>query len=130
MGIARTLWGLAGIVAAQGDADTAALLIRESLLTLRGKGPGDPRVLEALAAVERQRGRLQRAAVLLGCAASFRPLGGNPIPPADWPAHEALIQTLKAGLGPQEYESKRRVGESMAPDQVMAFALETQPGSG
>jgi predicted ATPase/class 3 adenylate cyclase len=130
MGIARTLWGLAGIVAAQGDADTAALLFRESLLTLRGKGPGDPRVLEALAAVERQRGRLQRAAVLLGCAASFRPLGGNPIPPADWPAHEALIQTLKAGLGPQEYESKRCVGESMAPDQVMAFALETQPGSG
>ncbi len=130
MGIARSLWGLAQVVADHGDADTAALLIRESLLTMQGRGPGDPRVLEALASVERQRGRLQRAAVLIGCAASLRPLGENPIPPADRAAHEALIQSLQASLGPQEYLLKRRAGEAMAPDQIVAFALEAEPGSG
>jgi ATP/maltotriose-dependent transcriptional regulator MalT len=87
--------------------------------------------LETLAWVVTSAGQLERAALLLGSTAAMSQQLGVPLFPygAAQVHHDACAEDLRAGLGPSRYHECWRQGQALAPEEVLALALQQDPTS-
>jgi hypothetical protein len=116
------------VAQAQGDRDTAHLLLRRSLALCLCHELGQRRELaeglETLAAAERTQGELRRAVRLLGAAAALRETCGLPVPPIDRADREQQVAALRRSLGEEAFAAAWAAGQAMSLHEAVAFALE------
>ena len=118
-----------------GDLDTAEALARETLEI--GERIGDeftkPFVFSGLAAIAKEHGQFERAAILVGAAEAIMEAQHMAWPPDERPHYERLLADLPEAMGSAEFELARARGRSMATGEALDFALERQmseePGS-
>ena len=86
-----------------------------------------PWVINGLAAVTAARGRLERAAVLLGVAEALLGRAGGQWPPDEREQYERTLAIVSASLSSEPLERARAAGHAMSLAEGTAFALAT-PG--
>jgi tetratricopeptide (TPR) repeat protein len=108
-----------------GNLDRAEELAREALDIARTREDEwmYPYLLNGLAAVSAERGRLERAATLLGAAEAMMEAQGAEWPPDERPHYERTLATLERELSPDELDRARRAGKALAPEEAAAFGL-------
>ncbi len=112
-----------------GNLETAEALARETLEIEERTGDQftRPFAIAGLAAIATERGDHERAAVLVGSAEAIMEAQHMAWPPDERPHYERMLAELPTAMGRAEFARARAVGQSMAPDEVTAFALEGSP---
>ena len=131
--MARALCLLGQVAGAQGDAERASALLKESLVW-RPTGAVRDIVeslegLAGLAAIREQAGSGNRpsathAARLLGAAAGAREATGIALPPGDRAAYERDVAAIRARLDEATWRRACAEGQAMTLEQAVAYALE------
>lgn len=121
-GVAMVLSSLGLVTWRQGDARRAAAYFRESLTLLQALGDraGIAACLEGLARVATDPGVATR---LLGAAAALRETIHAPLPPSDRVEYDHQLSLLQSGLGGGVFAARWREGQTMPPEQAIAYAL-------
>ena len=88
-----------------------------------------PYKVASLAATRTDRGDLERAATLIGAAEAMMEREGAAWPPDERPHYERVLTRLPRGLGTDEFERVRAIGQAMSNDEAVAyaFAMTTEP---
>jgi tetratricopeptide (TPR) repeat protein len=135
MGLARELGSYIGVASEAGNLsmverqlgnlDRAEELAREALeISIRREDEWMyPYLLNGLAAVAAERGRLERAATLIGAAEAMVEAQGAEWPPDERPHYEHTLATLAEGMDPEELDRVRGEGKTLAPAEAVAAAL-------
>jgi tetratricopeptide (TPR) repeat protein len=127
----RDRWGLIGplrhlmrVAQLLGDAEPVPALSHENLTLARALGSTAriDEIVELLAWYASERGQPEQAARLLGAAEAHRGTMNVSVNPANRPAHEQLVATVRTALGNDTYEAVRSDGESMTFDDVLDYA--------
>jgi predicted ATPase/class 3 adenylate cyclase len=107
--------------------DRATARLGESLEVRReiGDQSGSAWCLERLAAVAMAQGQTEKAARLFGAGAALRASIRSVIDPADQPAYDSKVLTLRKELGKERFTTIWDEGRSLALDQAVAYALES-----
>lgn len=110
-----------------GNLDEAEALAREALdiVYRRGDDLAIPWMVNGLAAVARDRGELDRAAILIGIADVTMEAAGGAWPPDELVHYDQTVATLTGALGPAEFERARAAGYAMTTSEAVRFALAT-----
>jgi non-specific serine/threonine protein kinase len=110
----------------QGELDQAAERTARALPVLRPSMLNTSWCLEVMAWIAAGRGRLERAAVLLGAAEALAQAMGTRA--AMWPDllsyHEQVQHRTREALGEQAFRTALARGESLSLDEVVAYALD------
>ena len=123
LGASWAMRHLGRAVLAQGDLARAEALLREALrVSLDQVRPDVPLVLQALGELEARRESWERAATILGAAASARGRMGLHLPPWEQSVAAAANDTLEARLGKALFEDLTGRGAAMTLDEAGAFA--------
>jgi len=124
-GIAWALHELS-IIVAEDDQGTAADMLAESLETHAGLGDRwrVASVVETIAEIIVAPADASLAATLLGGSAALRKALGAPIPPAERPAHDACVRTLRESLGQRRLRGAWQRGLTMPLDELVELALQ------
>jgi len=128
-GVASSLNGLGNVAAKQGDYRTARRLYAESLeigQELESKRRIVVYALEAVAHLEADLDRPDRAARLAAAAQALRQAAGAPRPPHRQEAFDRQLAALRERLGEEAFAVAWAQGEAMPLEQAVAHALETQ----
>lgn len=135
MGLARELGSYIGVASEAGNLsmverqlgnlDRAEELAREALeISLRREDEWMyPYLLNGLAAVAAERGRLERAATLIGAAEAMMEAQGAEWPPDERPHYERTLVTLTEGMDREELDRARGEGKALAPAEAVVTAL-------
>jgi tetratricopeptide (TPR) repeat protein len=112
-----------------GNLAEAEALGREALEIdfLRGDELAIPWKVNALAAVAKDRGEFDRAAVLIGIADATMAASGGAWPPDEIVHYEQTVAALSTSMGLSEFERVRALGRSMTTPQGVQFALGSRP---
>jgi predicted ATPase len=123
--MARILMNLAEAKMEQGLYPAAKGFIRGSLVLCQEVNShwDIADLLELMASTIGATALAEDGAKLFGAAAALRDLLGAPLPPADVPAYEERIATVRARMKDEEFETAWKEGRSMEVDQAVAFAL-------
>ena len=123
--VALPLRNLAIIAHRQRDYRTARRLLEESLHGLRGLGEKWflSRSIETLAEVMASAGEHERAAHLFGAAETLREAIGASVLAFYRADYDRAIDTVRAALGHQAFESCWVEGRMLAPEEAVAYAL-------
>ena len=78
-----------------------------------------------LAAVARDRGRFERAAMLIGVAEAMVESQGAEWPPDERVHYEQTLARSAAGMGSEAFERARAAGRAMSVSEAVRFALES-----
>lgn len=109
-----------------GDLAAAEALAREALEI--GERIGDqftrPFAISGLAAIALERGRYERAAVLLGGAEAMMEAQKMAWPPDERPHYERMLRDLPPAMGAAEFERARASGRAMSPSDLVALLAE------
>ncbi|MFE0421209.1 BTAD domain-containing putative transcriptional regulator [Streptomyces sp. NPDC058953] len=128
-GRALVLAELGFVAEERGDAGTAYTCHRDGLAVARELG--DPRALalalEGLAGAHTLAGDPERAAVLLGAAASARDSVGAPLPAAERRDVERVSAAARAALGGSAYDGAYGRGAALEPDAAADYAAVRPP---
>jgi tetratricopeptide (TPR) repeat protein len=127
--------GLAQVALAWGDRTGARSLLCEILRDRRGPDPpgATPRsgsslfiaiALTTLAAVTRAEGTAEKAARLLGAAASIRAASQTRVPRPEAEERDRLLAELRAALGDDAFATAWAEGQAMSRDEAITYALE------
>lgn len=108
-----------------GNLDVAESLSREAvrIAVARRDQMGIPWSINGLAAVTAARGRLERAATLVGIADALLVQAGGEWPPDEREQREGTLATVSAGLPAADLERARGAGAALGRDESIAFAL-------
>jgi predicted ATPase/class 3 adenylate cyclase len=106
--------------------DRAMARLCESLEVRReiGDQSGSAWCLERLAAVAMAQGQVEKAARLFGAGSALRASTRSVIDPADQPAYNSKIRSLRRKLGKQRFTKIWDEGHALALEQAVAYALE------
>ena len=112
-----------------GNLDGAEALSLEALRTVSRKGDemAIPWVINGLAAVTAAKGRLDRAATLIGIAESLLEHAGGEWPADEREQHEGALALVSASLSPAALAGAR-AGAAMSLDDAVAYALVSEEG--
>jgi tetratricopeptide (TPR) repeat protein len=107
--------------------DLAIIRLGESLDVRReiGDQSGCAWCLERLAAVAMEQGQPEKAARLFGAGAALRAAIRSVIDPADQPAYDSKILSLRKELGKERFKVVWEEGGTMSLEQAVAYALES-----
>jgi len=124
-GIARVLGNLALVALGERDYARVETLSRESLALYRDCGDawGVGRYLPVLAGAASRQEQCEKAARLLGAAASLRERHGTPLPPIVRRAHERTLAALRETLGDAAFARAWAAGEALSLDEAVDDAL-------
>jgi hypothetical protein len=116
------------VASREGDVAAATAYLEEAVLRFRrlGERRGVAECLEELAAVAIGASNPARAARLYSAAGTLRETIGAPLWPAELQAQTRTLETLRAGLGPVEFEQAWADGRVMSTDDAVSLAL-TRP---
>lgn len=122
------LWGLGMEAWRQGDASTAATLVREVLENLQDFNDYHTAGLctEALAWITRSEGQPERAACLLGLAHTIRGEEGGPRLPLFEEYHDLCERQVRGALGERAYAMSFEQGAAVRVDEALGYALGQQ----
>lgn len=111
-----------------GNLDRAEALAREALDIdyRRGDAQSMPWKVNGLAAVARDRGEFDRAAILVGIADATLEAAGGAWPPDERVHYERTVAALSEAMGSAEFARARAAGHSMTTSQAVDFALGTR----
>jgi non-specific serine/threonine protein kinase len=114
-----------------GNVDAAEALSLEGLRIISAKGDemAIPWVINGLAAVTAAKGRLERAATLIGIAESLLERAGGEWPADEREQHDEALATVTAGLPQAVLTAARATGSAMSLDDAVAYALGGEPAS-
>jgi hypothetical protein len=90
-----------------------------------GDQSGSAWCLERLAAVAMAKGQTEKAARLFGVGAALRASIKSVIDPADQPAYDSKILSLRRKLGKQRFTAAWDEGRALALERAVAYALES-----
>jgi predicted ATPase/class 3 adenylate cyclase len=109
------------------DYERAQRLYEESLRSARTRGEllGVARALMGLALVAARVNEFVRAAVLLGADQGLRDEMGVPVPEAERPAFEHVVETVRTGLGEAAFAESWKKGREMGWEHAADYALES-----
>ena len=119
--------GMLGWVAMREEKwDRAVARLGESLEVRReiGDRSGSAWCLERLAAVAIEQGQAEKAARLFGAASALRASIKSVIDPADQPAYDSKILSLRKKLGKERFTVVWDEGRGLALERAVAYALE------
>ena len=119
--------GILGWVAMREEQwDLAIARLGESLEIRReiGDQSGSAWCLERLAAVAMAKGQTEKAARLFGVGAALRASIKSAIDPADQPAYDSKISSLRRKLGKERFTRAWDEGRTLALERAVAYALE------
>jgi DNA-binding CsgD family transcriptional regulator len=119
---------LGKIATAQGDRARAEALFTESLRLFQevGSARGVAEGLEGLAVLACATGAYGRSARLCGAAEAVRDSRHAPVPPADHPAYDQTVATLRTQLDAATFAAAWAEGRAMTPQQAVT-AAEPEP---
>ncbi len=120
--------GILGWVAMREEKwDRATARLGESLEVRReiGDQSGCAWCLERLAAVAMAQGQTEKAARLFGAGAALRASIRSVIDPADQPAYDSKISSLRRGLGKERFTAVWEEGGALTLEDAVAYALES-----
>ncbi|MDI2030608.1 LuxR C-terminal-related transcriptional regulator [Saccharopolyspora sp. TS4A08] len=119
------LWGLGMEAWRQGDASTAATLVREALENLQDFNDYHTAGLcaEALAWITSSEGQPERAACLLGLAHTIRGEEGGPLLPLFEEYHDQCERQVRGALGERAYAMSFEQGAAVRVDEALGYAL-------
>ena len=120
--------GILGWVAMREEKwDRAIARLGESLEVRReiGDQSGSAWCLERLAAVAMAQGQTEKAARLFGAGAALRASIRSVIDPADQPAYDSKISSLRRELGKERFTAVWDEGRALALERAVAYALES-----
>jgi predicted ATPase/DNA-binding NarL/FixJ family response regulator len=122
-------WGLAVATWLLGDPDGAAILLRDSLYSMRVlEDPiGVAECLDVLAWIAASQQKPARAASLFGAAEAAWATIPAVIQPALSAHHDAALDAARAALSAAEYQAAFARGSAMDQADAIAFALEESP---
>jgi predicted ATPase/DNA-binding XRE family transcriptional regulator len=122
-GTATALNHLAGVALDEGNADLALPLLAEGLETLRqtGDSPTIASALEMATRVAAAFGRWERAAQLLGAAATLRGAIGVPMEPGEDDPRQ-VAPAVKAALGKDVFAAMEAAGRELPLERAIAVA--------
>jgi predicted ATPase/DNA-binding SARP family transcriptional activator/DNA-binding CsgD family transcriptional regulator len=125
MGVAEVLLPLGHLALALGDAEEALRRYADALTRYHEANaqPGTARCLEALSHLALMNGRTTLAARLAGAAEGARARAGTPLTPAERPAVERDVASLRAVLDEDAFVSASAAGYAAPLDQIVAEAL-------
>ena len=126
--VALGLYNLGWIALLQDDLGKAADLYRESLFLSWeiGLNPLVQWALEGLACLAGAKGEAERAARLWGAAQVLHETKGIARDPDFLAEADALISTVRSGMGEEIWEEAWRKGRAMTLDGAVSYALEEQ----
>ncbi len=121
----------AGLLALeQHDLDAAEAYFREAVQVATAHPSRKVNVIEGLAIVAARRGRPERALRLAGATAALRRASGTK-PKGPWSALlDEAVARVRADLGAAAARRATVAGEAFTTEQIIAYALETDPGPG
>jgi non-specific serine/threonine protein kinase len=120
--------GILGWVAMREEKwERAIARLNESLAVRReiGDQSGSAWCLERLAAVAMAQGLAEKAARLFGAGSALRASIQSVIDPADQPAYESKISSLRRELGQERFTAVWDEGRALALERAVAYALES-----
>jgi hypothetical protein len=125
------LWGAGNLALLEADHERAAARFAEALALVQGYGrrQGVALSLVGLAAVAGARGQPDRAARLLGAAAALREAAGVTLDAADRAVHDRAAGAAQSALGEGAFAAAWAAGQTMTPEQAIAYALEEAPAT-
>jgi len=125
-GVGVSLGILGWIALREGDWPRAVAQLGESLDVRReiGDPSGSAWCLERLAEVARAQGQPEKAVRLFGAGAALRAAVRAVMDPADQPAYESMITSLRSELGEARFAANWEEGEALTLEQAAAYALE------
>jgi len=120
--LARAYW-------LRGERDRAEALARQAALCKHAVDDrnGLTMVLETLASMAAERGRPERAAILLGAAQRLRDSSSLTLIELYRVQHERSVSLIIQGIGRGAYDAAYARGRAMTIDEGVAFALEDKP---
>jgi non-specific serine/threonine protein kinase len=126
--IALVLSNLGGLANDRKDYPAAAALFRESLTILWDLGVRVEVLvpLENLGSVLLSRGQLKQAVRLLSAAQSLRNALHAPWHPSESASFDQSVAAARAALSAEEFTALWSLGQSMTPEDVIAYALEDE----
>ena len=108
-----------------GNLDAAEALACEALDI--GQRIGDeftrPFAISGLAAIAKERGEFERAAILVGAAEAIMEAQQMAWPPDERPHYDRLLATLPEAMGADAFDVARSRGRSMAASEAVDFAI-------
>jgi non-specific serine/threonine protein kinase len=125
--MAVSLTNLGSLAQRRGDHRQAETLYRESLALLveLGDRRRTAACLEGLAAAASARGEASRAVRLFGAADDLRERAGVTLPPPHRVAHQPHLESARARLDSDTFQTAWAAGRAMPLDEAVAYALET-----
>jgi predicted ATPase/class 3 adenylate cyclase len=130
--IADCLCRLADASREQGELERAARLCEEALTMYRhvGSTGGIADCLEQFAAIAAAQGQSERAARLLAAASTQRQGAQPDLTPAERSRWARLQAEARSGLGEAAFTAAWQAGAAMPLEEVVAYVLAADPGSG
>ncbi|MCA1680391.1 MAG: LuxR C-terminal-related transcriptional regulator [Actinobacteria bacterium] len=127
---AQTLHTLGQLARTEGDLKRAGVLFDEALRLEHeaGRSPRAVGLLEAIAGLAAEGGRLQHAARVLGAAQSIRQAQGFARSPAVQWRYKTDLRLITDGLSPQKLSEAFRHGEGLSMAQAIALVAKAPPG--
>lgn len=131
LGLSLALGRIADLAREAGNHVEAGRHFAESLTLLREIGAQlSVERLEGVAALARDRGRLEPAAQLLAAASSMRESIGHPLPPVALARQGELIDELRAHLGDVAFAAIWEKGRQLLPEVAIEVAIEEASAAG
>ena len=125
---AESLCELGIIENLQGRTEAAGNFLRSALAGFDlSEQFGIARCLENLAIVAGRESLWERSAQLFGAAQALRERIGSPLRPYEMSEHNAAVDGLRHGLGPEDLDRGWKRGATMTLQQVTGFALRPEP---
>jgi DNA-binding CsgD family transcriptional regulator len=120
--LARAYW-------LRGDRDQAEALAREAMVCKHAVDDrnGLAMVFETLASMAADRGRHERAAILLGLAQRVRDSSSLPLIELHRQQHERTVLIVIRGIGQKAFDAAYARGRAMTIDEGVAFAVADKP---
>ena len=128
-GVAQVLSHQGGVALDQGDHPRAAMLLAESLALSRDLGAKHSiaRVLQQFGRVAQIQGDDVRAARLVAAGEALREALGASLRPTVRMQHETVRAATRARMGETAWAAAWAAGQSMLPEQAIAYALADEP---
>ena len=98
-----------------------------------GSKPGIAETLEGLAGVASAEGRAEQAATILGASEALREAIGAPLPPADLPVYQNVVNEISSHMKKGDMDKAWSAGRQMlieGLDQVITYTLEPDEVTG
>ncbi len=124
-GIASTLVDLGGLFRQRGEPDKADTAYRDALeeFSRLAHKRGIARVLEAMALLDTDQGRYERALTLAGAASRLREIIGSPLPDGEQAELSAGIERARTSLDQADSRRPFQCGRCMGVSEAVHYAL-------